>query len=90
MESPVIPSRTVPDPSKPDGRRMALVWKIIHANKRIKIHDPRMIGKSAAELHDDMGFSWPQIAQMTGLPMSTLYRRARPYLRVHERSTTEE
>jgi hypothetical protein len=62
----------------------------VHAQQRIKVHDPAIIGRAAAELHDSMGYSWPKIAEMTGVPMSTLYRRARPYLRGLERPTTEE
>lgn len=74
----------------PDARRAKLARFITVANEQIKVRLPREIGQAAAELHDEMGYSWPQIAAMTGVPMATLYRRARPYIEVRERSTPEE
>jgi len=38
------------------------------------------IGRLLAELYGRGGRSWPQIARDTGLPLSTAYTLAKPYL----------
>lgn len=74
----------------PDARRAELAGFITAANHQIKVRLPREIGQAAAELHEELGYSWPQIAAMTGVPMATIYRRARPYIEVRERAAPEE
>jgi hypothetical protein len=73
----------------PDELTAALVRQAQAGERMIRMEGPEKTGKAAALLHDQ-GYSWPKIAEMTGIPMSTLYRRARPYVRVQERSRSED
>lgn len=74
----------------PDARRAKLARFITVANEQIKVRLPKEIGQAATELHDELGYSWPQIAAMTGVPMATLYRRSRAYIEVRDQSAPEE
>lgn len=45
----------------------------------IRDRAPEISGRLLAELHR-RGHSWPEIAKMTGIPQTTVFRRADPYL----------
>jgi hypothetical protein len=40
---------------------------------------PDWSGRFLAELHR-RGYSWPEIARLTGVPQTTVHRRAEPYM----------
>jgi hypothetical protein len=68
----------VPPPEDTDESTAALVREVRAGEQMLK-DGPAKTGRAAALLHEQ-GFSWPAISRLTGIPMSTLYRRAQPFI----------